>query len=644
MVLYVFVRVAQWLGSWLPGRADQHADRVNTAAFSVPRPRPQGTTDAPSPAAKRSRVELISQAQPGVEVPAAEVATPAPEAEPVPENKTTPDPGPEVTPMPGPATPPKPKQGAPFAPLPVQQPEAGATPRLIAPPVPPKPWQLRGESVAPALPRVDAPAVPPKPWQLRGDQVIPAVPRMAPPLPPKPPGLMSRKVSLRPYEGRETGLLVGRQPSVATTAGAERARFAGPSLAHAALRSPHGRVRDRLLVHAFSLRDVDRQGTYLRETLREVVEQVHQFAERTRPEQGAAQEHLRALLPTLQLAMRWDEQLRIAEQHGAVAAEVVAALAQHGRAVLPVSVMRRGVGHALLVCLSREANGDVAAQVYNSGVGIEAHERGPDGSVDGGLRYRASFEVRHIASTSLPLGTWVADILRLAPEGDDDLATALAQLYRGLAARGTVVPAQGGDAKPQQVGNCAWKCVMWYLKAQVDEVSYRSFKVYARSRILNDYMRQLTPVGQEVTLAQVLDAPARALGARGRGLFGLGKVRRRGSAPRFETAASAVDKRAMVRAANVQLHRDVGRLYRALRAERPAGSQVARARQAMLLASDAGGLTPAGTLVAAESFDGARFVAAQRLRSQRTAQVGIGPDFELDVQMEVDVRLAAANA
>lgn len=387
------------------------------------------------------------------------------------------------------------------------------------------------------------------------------------------------------------------------------------------MRSPYGRVRDRLLVHAFSLPKTDFGGSNTRETLREVAEQMQAYVEGARPEQAAAQEAVGALLPLLQGAMRSAELALLRRAPERLLDGVEAQLEASGRVLLPVSVKDerqhlgtdtsgepniRG-GHALLVCVSREADGSYAAQVFNTGAGIRAH------AAVGGRRFHESFEVRRLPADEGLKRRYLGEMLQLHGHGLD-LKGGIALLYERLAGWGSTVPAQGRDRKPQTMGNCTWKCLMAFLKANLDEVSYRSFKVFLRGRILYEAIYDATPVDRAVTLAGVV---GRVPGGTSRRLWS----RRRAAAPQ---PAPSTSRSALVGEANARLARDVGRLYGVLRAQGVGGAapqQLARASQALLLAEDAGiaETTRLGQPVA--GFDVVRFVEAEKQRSAQHADL-----------------------
>ena len=304
--------------------------------------------------------------------------------------------------------------------------------------------------------------------------------------------------ALQPHETIFAPVMLGRNGTNVARSTRDRPAFAAASIAKSSLRTSGGRVTDRLLAHAFSLPDKYLDGSLSSEALRELAEQAHRFVEGARPGAQQAQRQVAALMPLLVQAMRWHDLCdqgynQRAEAHQ----QMVAALAAEGRILLPLnfcgSTRREITGHATMLYIVREQAGTLALRLYNTGAGISNHVRRQ--TPEGRRQAQTRWEVQGVSQTAFARPADFERLFALGRRASLALKTNINAVYRYLEQLGRRPTADAPWHKPQTVGNCTWKATTSFLKDNLDERSYRTFKTYFRSRILFEAIEQMTPEG-----------------------------------------------------------------------------------------------------------------------------------------------------
>lgn len=318
--------------------------------------------------------------------------------------------------------------------------------------------------------------------------------------------------SLRPHETLFAPVILGRSGTNGSREQAKRADFAIPT--RLPLRTLGGRVTDRLLAHAFSLPDGYLGGSRSYAALRELAEQAQRYVESARPGQAESQAQIAMLLPQLVRAMRWHNTINHHMEHTQAAVrEMIAALHQGEPILVPLRIygqtaarpdasrdeLLKGVAsHAILMEVAPQPAGVCTLRVFNTGAGIENHPR-QRGS-DGNDRWQTKWEVVGVPINALASEATMMKLLASTGRYDmalivKTIATNFEEFYRYLASLGSPSLEQARWNKPQTVGNCTWKSITAYIRSHVDEFTYRNFKTYYRSRILNEAIEQMTPDG-----------------------------------------------------------------------------------------------------------------------------------------------------
>lgn len=100
-----------------------------------------------------------------------------------------------------------------------------------------------------------------------------------------------------------------------------------------------------------------------------------------------------------------------------------------------------------------------------------------------------------MTQTAFARPTDFAHLFALACRVSLSLKTKIDAVYGYLEQLGRRPAADAPWHKPQTVGNCTWKATTSFLKDNLDERSYRTFKTYYRSRILFEAIEQMNPEG-----------------------------------------------------------------------------------------------------------------------------------------------------
>lgn len=292
--------------------------------------------------------------------------------------------------------------------------------------------------------------------------------------------------------------MLGRSGTGVARSPRGRPVFAAGFPAKGSLRTAGGRVTDRLLAHAFSLPDAYLNGSRSSEALRELAEQAQRFVEGARAGQQRAQRQIAALMPLLVQAMRWyDLSAQDYPQRAEAYGQMVAALAADGRILLPLGFRgetgQKVSGHATMLYIVREQARTFSLRLYNTGAGLSNHVRRQ--TPEGHRQAQTRWEVQGVAPAAFASPAGFAHLFALAYRPSLPLKQNLLAVYEYLEQLGRRPASDAPWNKPQTVGNCTRKSTTSFLKYNLDELSYRTFKTYYRSRILFEAIEQMTPEG-----------------------------------------------------------------------------------------------------------------------------------------------------
>lgn len=330
--------------------------------------------------------------------------------------------------------------------------------------------------------------------------------------------LRAHDVPLQPDEVLGAPVVLGRDTSVRTVQGRHRSNYDFFStLGAGTLRSQQGWVHRRLVGHAFSLAGEGCSGSFLVETLREISSKLLHYVSGARDLPPAAVEQLQPLLQPMVQALGWAGDLVEGKKPLQVlASHILGSLAVQKRVLIPAELMGReadvahleGAGvveaHAMLIELQRNDQGLIDLRLYNTGRGIGTwHLFVPKRAGETLPRFAPAFVVRDINLDDGALHTMLVALLAARRDTSESLDAAIDHLYERISQLGRVETVlHQPSCKPQMADNCTWKCVTSFVQSSCDPVTYRRFKVYLRSRILEDAARDLVAVNGDRKIAQ----------------------------------------------------------------------------------------------------------------------------------------------